>query len=452
MNKPLRMSLYILAALFLTNCSSAQTAPPGTPRNVVFLLGDGMGFAQVKAYRMYADDPATDIIEPLLIDGLLTGAVSTDSIRMDCEKADGPCTRDPYGITDSASSATAYATGRDTLIGRLSMSPSGQIMTTILEAASAHGKSTGLVATSQITHASPAAFGAHVESRGQYTDIANQYFDNQTDGKPIIDVMLGGGLADMQREDRDLVSEFRSAGYEVALNSTEMQAMKGDRLLGLFAPSGMPRAWDRGETAPALADMTRVALDALNRNQQGFFLMIEGSQIDWAAHGESVAGVVSEMEDFIAAVRVALDFARNNGDTLVVIAADHETGGMSLGREGIYSWNPRPLRAMKATPIAMTEHYLAGEEDLAEIVAANVAFELSAEEIEALNATPREEQAVYDAIAAVFNERTHTGWSSGGHTGVDVPLYAYGPGSERFRGVMQNEAVGRTMWDVFLPE
>jgi alkaline phosphatase len=324
-------------------------------------------------------------------------------------------------------------------------------MTTILEAAGKRGKSTGLVVTSQLTHASPAAFGSHVESREQFADIADQYFDRQWSGEPVIDVLLGGGLTDMQRADRDLVSEFRQAGYEVALDRTELQDMQGGRLLGLFAPEGLPRAWDRGDETPSLAEMTGVALRVLDKNSQGFFLMVEGSQVDWAGHDNSVAGVISEMEDFIAAVRLVLDFARQRDDTLVVITADHETGGLSLGRDDIYRWNPRPLRGVKLTPAAMTSTFLASEELLSTVVAGSVPFELISAEKKALDSSVREEVAVRKAINTLFNKRTLTGWSSMGHTGVDVPLYVYGPGSERFHGVMQNEAVGQTLWDVFLP-
>lgn len=444
-----------MGALFLLGlsaCSPTTTAPVETPRNIVFLIGDGMGFAHIKAYRMYADDPATELVDPLAVDAILVGAVATDSISLNCENQDSPCIRDPYGFTGSASSATAYATGRDTVTEHLSVDLSGVAMPTILEGARMHGKSTGLVATSQITHASPAAFVSHVENRSQYNDIADQFFDNQWQGKPMADVLLGGGLQYMQREDRDLVSEFQQAGYKVALNRSELMAMQGEQLLGLFAPSGMPRAWDRDDETPSLAEMTQTALQSLNQNPQGFFLMVEGSQVDWAAHGNSVAGVVSEMEDFMAAVRTVLNFARENHDTLVVIVADHETGGMSVGRDGFYHWNPQPIRGMKATPAGMTARYLAGKESLSVIVADSIAFELSEAEVEALDTTPLEDEAAWDAITGLFNERTMTGWSSSGHTGVDVPLYAYGPGSDRFHGVMQNETVGQVLRAVFLPE
>ena len=453
MNRLLSKGLRTVASLLLSAGIGAAPAIAETPRNLILLIGDGMGPSQVKAYRLYADDPATELIEPLLIDPLLVGAVATDSIEMDCIKGQSPaCIVDPYGITDSASSATAYATGRDTLVGRISMDLSGQDMPTLLESAKMRGKSAGMVVTSQITHATPAAFASHVMHRDQEDLIADQYFDRQWSGAPMLDVMLGGGLDYLRRPDRDLVSEFRQAGYQVALDRTQLMAMDGTRLLGLFAPADLPRAWDREPTMPSLAEMTTVALSALNRNANGFFLMVEGSQVDWAAHRKSVPGVISEMEDFISAIRVALDFAQSHGDTLLIITADHETGGMSLGRDDIYRWNPRPLRGVTHTPKKMTADYLASDRPLSSFVAASVPFELTKVERWELDTTEREEEPARRAISALFNRRTLTGWSPEGHTGVDVPLYAYGPGHERFHGVMNNEVLGQIMWEVFLPE
>jgi len=457
MNDLIRIFLASFCCVFLSACltkpATVETdTPVAKPTNVIFMLGDGMGHAHIKAYRMYADDLSTHNVEPLPVDPLLVGSIATDSIIMDCDDLKLNCKRDPHGVTDSASSATAYATGHDTITGRLSVDTDGTPMETVLEAAQKLGKSTGLVATSQIVHASPAAFASHVVSRRFYNDIANQFFDNQWQGKPMVNVMLGGGVQFFQREDRDLVSEFRQAGYQVATDREGMLAMESDHLLGLFAPSGMPRAWDRAPTVPSLADMTQTALKSLAQNEQGFFLMIEGSQIDWAAHGNSIPGVISEMEDFMATVTVALEFAKKNRDTLVIVLADHETGGMAVASDGVYSWNRTPLQGMKATPSGMIERMLAGDEKLSAIVAENVAFELSQEEIEALDAAGREEREAFAAVAEVFNQRTGTGWTSRGHTGIDIPLYAFGPGSDQFYGVMQNEDVGRVMREVFLPK
>jgi alkaline phosphatase len=268
----------------------------------------------------------------------------------------------------------------------------------------------------------------------------------------MVNVMLGGGLQYMQREDRDLVAEFSQAGYQVATNREGLLSMQGERLLGLFAPVGMPKAWDRDPTVPSLAEMTQIALKSLAGNPKGFFLLVEGSQIDWAGHGNSIPGVISEMEDFTAAIEVALEFAREDQQTLVVILADHETGGLAIGRDSMYRWNRTPLQGMKATPSGMIERMLAGDEKLSAIVAENVAFELSLEEMELLDAAGREEREAFAAVADIFNQRTHTGWTSGGHTGIDVPLYVFGPGSSHFHGVMQNEDVGRVMRKVFLPK
>lgn len=455
MSIPNLARLGVLVSLMLTACVSVapetETDPTqAPPRNVIFMLGDGMGFAHVKAYRMYADNPATELVEPLPMEAYQVGSVSTDSIRLDCSGEE--CIRDPHGFTDSASSATAYATGHDTIVGQLSVNTEGNTMPTILESARRHGKATGLVATSQVTHASPAAFGSHVPDRDERGQIADQYFDHQWQQSPMIDVLLGGGSKDLCRADRDLVPEFREAGYEVLQNREELLASSGDRLLGLFADEGMPRAWDRGSNTPSLAEMTSVSLRTLNRRQEGFFLMVEGSQIDWAAHKNSVVGVISEMEDFVEAVGLVLDFARNQGDTLVIITADHETGGMTIGRDNIYRWDARPLRGVKRTPQEMAQQYISSEESLSDIVASQVPFELSTTEAEELDKAPREDLPARAALANLFNHRTMTGWASKGHTGVDVPIYVFGPGSEHFGGVMQNEAVGRVLWQVFLPE
>lgn len=422
------------------------------PNNVIFLLGDGMGFAQVKAYRMYADDPATELVEPLPMEAYLVGAVSTDSIRLDCNKTTLDCVRDPHGFTDSASSATAYATGHDTVVGRISKTTEGETLPTILEGAKAAGKSTGMVATSQITHASPAAFGSHVDSRKNHASIADQYLDSKWQDAPMVDVLLGGGAVHLRRGDRDLVPEFRAAGYDVALNRAQLLTADGTRLLGLFAQEGMPRAWNRDDTTPSLAEMAGAALKALNRNPDGFFLMVEGSQVDWGAHKNSVVDVISEMEDFIAAVKLALDFARERNDTLVIVTADHETGGMALGRDGIYRWDARPMRGLERTPEWMAKQFQRSELSLSAFLAPQLPFELTAAEITALDLGNRSLDATRDAIVQLFNRRTFTGWSTGGHTGIDVPLYVYGPGRERFGGVMQNEDVGRVLWNLFLPK
>ena len=441
-----------VVAASLGGCSrlpAEARAPVERPRNVILLVADGMGDAHVKAFRTFADDEATPGIELLDFERHRVGSVATDSLPSPCnDLRRGPdCRLDPYGVTDSAASATAYATGFDSVNGAIGVNEIGAPMETVLELAAKQGMATGLVSTSQITHATPASFAAHVRSRREYAAIADQLFDNQHEGLPMAQVLLGGGIRDLRRDDRDLVSEFVAAGYEFVEDVEGMNAAAGDRLLGLFAPIGLPRAWDRPESVPSLLDMTRKALDVLNRDPDGFFLLIEGSQVDWSAHGHDIAGVVSEMSDFVPTIDAVLAFAEEAGDTLVVITADHETGGLSLARDGDYRWDPRPLRGLRSTPAQWVEAFLTGEDTLTTIVAASVPFELTEAERAALDAVPADAGQAYDLATALLDQRTRTGWSTDGHTAVDVPLYAFGPGSDAFGGVMQNEMVGRALMD-----
>ncbi len=452
MSKLLRAHLSAIYAVLLFGCASMPGLADGSedrqgPRNVIFLLGDGMGPAYIKAYRAFANDPLTPVIDPLSIDPLLKGSIATDSIAMSCEGEDETdCVRNPYGVTDSAASATAYATGVDTINGRLGVDVNGEPLTSVLELAARQGKGTGVVSTSQVTHASPAAFVAHVMSRRDYPNIANQYYDNQVNGLPMVQVILGGGVDDFQREDRDVTAQLVAAGYDHVQDREALLAADALPLLGLFAPVGMPRHWDRPDDSPSLAEMTGKAIELLSANDAGFFLMVEGSQIDWAGHGRDISGVISEMQGFLEAVDVALAYAWEQGDTLVVITADHETGGLSLGRDGIYAWNPVPMRGMTLTPEGITEQFMMDEEaSLAALLQAAVPFELTSLEREALGAVERDEDEAYDALTEIMTERTLTGWTTHGHTGVDVPLYVSGPGSEAFQGVLQNEELGRLL-------
>ncbi len=448
--------------LVLMLCTAACTAAPASevaeqkPKNIILMIGDGMGFAQVKAYRYFADNPNTPVIEPLPFDQYLVGAVATDAITLDCKKGQkANCTRDPYGVTDSASSASAYATGEDTLVGSLGISVDNERQENISERARRQNIAIGVVATSQVTHATPAAFYAHVAGRSETNAIADQLFDNQSQEMPLPQVILGGGSKYLQRRDRDIAAEFVAKGYSLVSDRDQLIANQSGLLLGLFAPIGLPRAWDRPATTPSLADMTTAAIKALAQNTQGFFLMVEGSQIDWAAHSNDIVGVVSEMEDFSRAIQVALDYAAAHGDTLVVITADHETGGLSMARDDQYKWDPRPLRGLNITPAGITGEFLAGKEKLSVVAQRHLSFELTKEEITSLDdakpeTPPYPDYGVdgaqaYTLLSLMFDKRSWSGWTTVGHTGVDVPLYATGPGSEQFRGVIQNEELGQKL-------
>jgi alkaline phosphatase len=468
-------------------CSTSCTTTPVNqkteqkPKNIILMIGDGMGYSHIKAYRYYADNPATDVIEALPFDRYLVGSVATEAITMNCteveegetnNQAEGvagvpfglgkDCINDPYGVTDSAASASAYATGQDTVVERLGISVDGFQQENISERARSHDIAVGIVSTSQVTHATPAAFYSHVLGRRETNSIADQLFDNQSKDMPLPQVILGGGMKFLQREDRDITAEFVAKGYSLVSNRDELSRNENDLVLGLFAPIGLPRAWDRPDTTPSLADMTTAAIKALENNPNGFFLMVEGSQIDWAAHSNDIVGVISEMEDFTTAIEAALEYAANHEDTLVVITADHETGGLSMGRDDEYLWDPRPIRGLENTPAGVAEEFLAGSEPLSVVAARNLPFELTEDEHKELDAAKQETPPypnygvdgthAYTVLSLIFDRRSGSGWTTTGHTGVDVPLYATGPGSEQFHGVQQNEEVGQKLFQLLLPD
>ncbi len=459
------LSSLLLASTFAGACAPNAVMPEASvkPKNIIFMVGDGMGYSQVKAYRYYANNPDTAIIDPLPFDRYHSASVATEAITMNCAEDDeSNCERDPYGITDSASSATAYSTGEDTLVGRLGVSLEGEQQVYITERARRQGIAVGIVSTSQVTHATPAAFYAHVKDRSEGATIADQLFDKQWKGMPLPQVILGGGSAVLTREDRDITAEFQAKGYSLVSNRDELAENTADLLLGLFAPIAMPRAWDRPDSMPTLADMTTAAIKVLEQNADGFFLMVEGSQIDWAGHSNDIVGIISEMQDFSTAIEAALGYAERQGNTLVVITADHETGGLGMGRDDQYFWNPRPLRGLKLTPAKITEEFLAGSEPLSVVAARHLPFELTKDEQQKLDEAKQETPPypeygmdgtqAYTLLSLLFDKRTQTGWTSLGHTGVDVPLYAAGPGSERFRGVLQNETVGQLLQELLLSD
>lgn len=304
----------ILAALAI----HVQAAPrDAAPRNVILMIGDGMGVTQTTLARLAL--------------GKADSALDMDSMRYAALMKTHPADIDGVRgvVTDSAAAATALATGHKTKNGMLAKLPDGRSVRTILEAAQSAGKSSGLVTTVTVTHATPAGFAAHVPSRGEEAEIATQYLALK------VDVIMGGGEAlflpqkaegSKRKDDRDLLAEARAAGYTVARSKDEMMQARGPRLLGLFQKAHM----ECKPPEPSIAEMTRKTLDLLSTNRKGFFVMVEGGQIDWAGHANDAPNNVKHTLDFDAAVGVALDFARKRGDTLVIVTADHETGGMAI--------------------------------------------------------------------------------------------------------------------------
>jgi alkaline phosphatase len=302
--KILFLLLAFSPAIFAGGPSDKHNKTSKPPKNIILMIGDGMGTAQVYAALTAKKGQLNMARCPY------SGFVKTNSA-------------DNY-ITDSGAGATAYATGQKTNNGYISMSTEGKALPTILETAEKHGLATGLVVTCAITHATPACFIAHTPNRDKYEDIAKDFL--HTD----IDVFIGGGRNNFNHraDSLNLIDSLKKNGYKVAADLNDVDIKNTPKLAALLAPMHLPKESEgRGNM---LSKASTMALTILKRNRTGFFMMIEGSQIDWGGHDKNKDYVVSETVDFDNAVGTVLDFAAKNGETLVIITADHETGGFAL--------------------------------------------------------------------------------------------------------------------------
>ncbi|MBE3131321.1 MAG: alkaline phosphatase [Acidobacteria bacterium] len=438
--------------------AEAAAAPAPAPKaapNVIFLLTDGTGPEAWPLVRWIKG-------APLAVDEILTGAIRTygaDSI-----------------ITDSAPGATAYATGykgtdKGISVGAWNVTidaakpdtaPKYVPLATLIEGAKVAGRAVGLIATSNVQHATPAAFSSHWHDRNIYNELAEQQVYQ------AMDVVLSGGLQYLlpkevkggKREDKEnLVDVLKSKGYSFITTRDELLATKSGKVWGMFAPDAMAWDIDRDEIAqqePSLAEMTGKAIELLSARGKpgaGFFLFVEGSKVDWAAHADDPAGLVSDLLAFDDAVKTALDFAKKDGNTLVIVVADHGTGGVTIGAASDKNYSQTdddlvvvPMRKIKMTAEGM-EKLLAGdssEQAIRKIFAEQWGMlELAADDIKAIQAAMAAKTGITGPAAAILSKQARIGWTTGGHTGADVFLFAYGP--DRPTGLWQNTGIGRLM-------
>jgi alkaline phosphatase len=304
-----RIYLFSVVAFSLVSLISCQSLFDSKPkktevRNIIFLIGDGMGLPAVYAAMTVSPTPLN--FERFQYTGLSKTFSASDY------------------ITDSAAGGTALSSGKKTKNGVLGQDSLGIHFKSILEIAEENGLATGLVSTSSITHATPASFIAHVPSRDAYEDIALEFL------KTDIDVFIGGGIDHFYRraDKANLLDSLKVRGYEVDTTLESILSSGASKLAGLNVPVHNPyRLAGRGDMLPQSAQK---AIDILSRNPKGFFLMIEGSQIDWAGHANLATNLIDETLDFDKVLGIALDFAQKDGHTLVVVTADHETGGVTI--------------------------------------------------------------------------------------------------------------------------
>ncbi len=297
--------------------ASRELVRRNAARNVIFLALDGTGYEDLAAARFFSERV---VGRPLRMERFLAGARSGSMLTHSLTSV----------VTDSAAASSAWSTGRKLVNYYLSQFPGGVPLTTISELARAEGRAVGLVTTTRMTHATPAAWIARVANRGLENQIAAQYLDFAPD------VLLGGGSrffeAGSRPDGRDLLGEFRSAGHEVVTDRDALLSGNGSRLLGLFTPGDehLPFEVDRrfqGYPAPSLAEMTRVALERLSGSDRGFLLQVEAGRIDHANHQNDPGAMIWDWIAADEALEVILDFMERDGETLLVLGADHDTGG-----------------------------------------------------------------------------------------------------------------------------
>ncbi len=357
------LSCALILISSLSSCSllktSENTAQPdiNTPskiKNIILMIGDGMGPQQVGLLEEYATRAPNSIYrgDNSAIAKLANLGVTGLSLHGPADKL----------VVDSACSATQLATGVAAGSEMIGLNRAGHKVPTILEKAKGLGKSTGLVSDTRLTHATPAAFASHLIHRSMENEIAEQMIQSG-----VVDVMLSGGLRHFipknytlsgnhkgfeaklkaselslkskRRDDKNLLAQASDNGYLLAFNNSQLQQAQGTKLLGLFANSAMANGVDsshgRVSNQPSLSDMTQTAINTLSQNDKGFFLMVEGGQIDWAGHNNDAGTLLHEMIKFDNAVNAVLEWAKDRDDTLVIITADHETGGFGFSYSGI---------------------------------------------------------------------------------------------------------------------
>ena len=353
----------ILSLLFsILSCKTSKNLIKSTkkPKNVILLISDGTGLSQISS-AFYFQEKISNYTRFQTI-----GLINTSSSQED--------------VTDSAAGATAFASGIKTYNGSIGLSDDYTDAKNLVEIASENNIKTGIIATSSLTHATPASFFAHVKNRGMENEIA-EYLP-----KSGVDFFAGGGLRFFsgRKDNVDLLSQLRTANFTIDTTSLDnYTSLKSNAKLGfILADNAMPKMQEgRGNfLAKAIEDGT----EFLNKKGSGFFMMAEGSQIDWGGHNNDAPYLIAELIDFDEAIGKALDFAKKDGNTLVIVTSDHETGGFTLA-------------AKKKKRDDGSEY------------------------------------SDYKEIGPTF--------STGGHSATLIPVFAYGPGSENFDGIYQNNEI-----------
>lgn len=450
----MKLNTITLATIIaLTSSSQVMSAPnfalaqaeTAKPKNVIVFIGDGMGLGQIEIARhMEYGKDGSHFIESLPNVAL----VKTYSANKQ--------------VTDSAAAATAIATSVKTNNGAIGVDPQGIEVDSVLDDFQKSGRKVGVISTNTVTDATPAAFTASVADRYQgQPAAARQMLEHE------YDVLLGGGskyFGPKKQEGIDLLPKFEQTGYTIVKDKDQLAAVEdADKLLGLFNTTYMNYKLDRDDlesNEPSLELMTEKAIDILEKDKDGFFLMVEGARIDHAAHAADITGVWKEFMEFDRTVEQTMNWAANRNDTLIVVLADHETMGLSVTE-------PMDISGLKN--ITVSPEFMAGKltkaadgksfepDSIKAVFKEYAGFEITDEQVSELNSHMVSSKGklkyqyklgweIGSIIAAhyqagVIDRSVREASSTGGHSSTMVPLFAAGPGSQYFEGVLNNTDV-----------
>ena len=462
-----RRVLSLLVLLAFTCAMGVAKAP----KYVFYFIGDGMGLNQVAATQYYLRSCKGELgVTPLCFTQFpYTGMASSYSASSD--------------VTDSAAGGTALATGHKTYNGAIGLDADAVPVTSIAEKAHRYGAKVGVATSVTINHATPASFYAHQKSRNDYYEIGAQL---PASG---FDFFAGGDLAELTNPDDPSAPHLhdlaREAGYAIVRGYDAYEALEGEDKVMLIQKEDMventiPYAIDSREGDLTLTQITTAAIDHLynKKHKKGFFLMVEGGKIDYACHANDAAATLCEVVDFDNAIRVAYEFYKQYPDeTLIVITADHETGGLTLGN-GSYALNFGTLQAQKVSQAGFSRivNRMRHEnkdnvtwEQMQEALKANFGFwdtiTLNERDEKALRSeyersfqgdkNVKMAESLYfrdepiSALAVrILNRIAMVSWPVGSHTAAYVPIFAIGNGAERFCGQMDNTDIPKRMAEV----
>ncbi|MFA9186827.1 alkaline phosphatase [Flavobacterium magnesitis] len=413
-------------------------------KNIIILVSDGMSTGTLNMTDLFLDRKTgkgsnwIQLYKNNRVSRALMDTASTSSI-----------------VTDSAAASSSWGGGFRVNNGALNVSPEGKPHLPIWQKFKKAGKMAGCVTTVPITHATPAGFCVNSKSRNAQDDIAEQYLEIG------FDVMMGGGAnyfsSELRKDKKDVFAAYKSKGYQVVKNRSEMNAASSKQpILGVFADDALPYYVDRNsdanlqQTIPTLAEMTQKAIDSMQSSKEGFVLQVESGKVDWAAHANDVAGLINDQIEFDEAVKVAIDFAEKDQETLVIITTDHGNAnpGIIYGKQANTNFDSiqKYTKTNEWILNKINKDYTVLQvKELIEKANGHVVTEEEAKTVLSYYDGLHQEDGLYNykklpfkAFAEMQQQHNSVGWISMDHSADYVELAMFGPGSELLRPFIKN--------------